>query len=217
MGYRIIQAGVSRSFPSSHPFLTEATESGSSLVFLGQDAGGAFAAYGALEDRPFVAVELGQECLGIHTGERRGEEGSNVLGFARYRMGTAAPTELIELVMQPRTSATAIDAARTAFETVGLKVALCHDFPGRIVDRLVRPYFNSALRRLDEGLASADDLDATLRLGLGYPEGPIALLERTGLVEHHDATLFLHQQFGGEAYAPARRAKVAKLRASDKR
>ena len=89
---------------------------------------------------------------------------------------------------QPRTSQTANDAARALFDQHGLKVALCNDFAGRILDRLLRPYYNAALRRLDEGLATAGDLDTTLKLGLGYPEGPIELLERTGLAHHYDVT-----------------------------
>ena len=71
---------------------------------------------------------------------------------------------------------------------------------------------NAALRRLDGGLASAGDMDLTLKLGLGYPEGPIELLERTGLAAHHDVTQALHQALGDVAYAPARRAQVAKAR-----
>jgi 3-hydroxybutyryl-CoA dehydrogenase len=55
-------------------------------------------------------------------------------------------------------------------EAAGLKVAVCGDFPGRIVHRLVRPYLNAALRRLDEQLASAEDVDEMLCRGLGYPE-----------------------------------------------
>jgi 3-hydroxybutyryl-CoA dehydrogenase len=161
---------------------------------------------------PFVAIELGLECLGVHTGEARAQEGSNAVGFARFRLGRADPTPLVELVRQPATRPSAIEAARTAFEAAGLKVAVCGDFPGRIVDRLIRPYLNAALRRLDEKLASADDLDKTLCLGLGYPEGPISLLERTGLAEHHDVTLALYYALGQEPYAPARRAQVAKLR-----
>ena len=84
-----------------------------------------------------------------------------------------------------------------------------------IIDRLARPYYNAALRRLDEGLASAGDLDTTLKLGLGYPEGPISLLERTGLAEHYDVTQALHEALADPAYAPARRARVAKLRSKN--
>lgn len=212
-GYRIGQSGESRSFPAPHAFLAEASADGDGLVLIGEDAGAGFASLGDTAGYAFVAIELGTECLGVHTGESRGSEGSNVLGFARYRLGRAEPTQLVELVRQPGTSAQALAAARAAFESAGLKVAVCNDFPGRIVDRLIRPYFNATLRRLDEKLASADDLDKTLCLGLGYPEGPISLLERTGLDCHFDVTQALHAALGQEPYAPARRAQVAKRRA----
>lgn len=212
--YRIVQNGDSRSFPAAHSFTEQADPQGASRVFIGKDAGAAFAAAGELGACAFVAVELGQECLGVHTGESGGREGGNVVGFARFRLGSADPTPLVELVRQPQTRDAAIGAARAAFEAAGLKVAVCGDFPGRIVDRLIRPYLNAALRRLDEKLASAEDMDKTLCLGLGYPEGPISLLTRTGLAEHHDVTLALYQALGQEPYAPARRAQVAKARES---
>jgi 3-hydroxybutyryl-CoA dehydrogenase len=210
--YRIVQSGDSRSFPAPHAFSEQADAKGASRVFIGKDAGAAFSAAGELAACPFVAIELGTECLGVHTGEQKGHEGSNVLGFARFRLGRADPSPLVELVRQPQTRESAIAAAKAAFEAAGLKVAVCGDFPGRIVDRLIRPYLNAALRRLDEKLASAEDMDKTLCLGLGYPEGPISLMERTGLAEHHDVTLALYQALGQEPYAPARRAQVAKGR-----
>jgi 3-hydroxybutyryl-CoA dehydrogenase len=116
-------------------------------------------------------------------------------------------------VRQPRSPDTALAAARGIFEAAGLQVAVCADFEGRIIDRLVRPYYNATLRRLDEGLANADDLDKTLMLGLGYPEGPISLLERTGLHHHYDVTQTLFEATGDPAYVPARRARVARRRA----
>jgi 3-hydroxybutyryl-CoA dehydrogenase len=212
--YQIVSAGDSRSFPAPHEFIERAEAQGAARVFVGRDAGSACAAAGDLGACPFVAIELGTECLGVHAGEQRGSEGSNVVGFARFRLGRADPTPLVELVRQPQTRESAVAAAKAAFEAAGLKVAVCGDFPGRIVDRLIRPYLNAALRRLDEKLASADDMDKTLCLGLGYPEGPISLLERTGLAEHHDVTQALYVALGQEAYAPARRAQVAKTRGS---
>jgi 3-hydroxybutyryl-CoA dehydrogenase len=212
MKYAIIRAGISRSFPSDHPFISNASGPGDAVVIVGADAG---VALGTLADRAaktFVLVELGNECLGVHTGESRGLEGSNVLGFARFRIGDGEPSNLVELVRQPNSSPQAIDAAKQIFTGAGLQVAVCFDFAGRIIDRLVRPYYNAALRRLDEGLASADDLDTTLELGLGYPEGPIALLERTGLAHHFDVSQTLFEAYGESAYAPARRARVAKQR-----
>jgi 3-hydroxybutyryl-CoA dehydrogenase len=54
-------------------------------------------------------------------------------------------------------------------------------------------------------------MDATLKMGLGYPEGPHALLERTGLADHFDITQALYEWTGEPAYAPARRARIASL------
>jgi len=212
MNYQIIRAGESRSFPGDHPFVTAAAEFGETVVIVGANAGAAFGKFKDRERRLAILVELGTECLGAHTGEERGLEGSNVLGFSRFRLGAAEPSRLVELVRQPRTAEAAVTAARQVFESAGLQVAVCGDFAGRIIDRLVRPYYNAALRRLDEELASAADLDTTLRLGLGYPEGPIELLERTGLAQHCDVTQSLFEAYGDAAYAPARRARVAKQR-----
>ena len=102
--------------------------------------------------------------------------------------------------------------AGNSSEAAGLTVVVCNDQAGRIIDRLVRPKYNVALRFLDEGLASAKDMDTTCRLGLGYPDGPIERVERGGLAYHHDVTRALFETFGSPGYAPARRAMVAKAR-----
>lgn len=211
--HTMTRCGESRSFPGRHA-LDDASEDGAQVLILaGEDAGEHLAALAERDRYEAVLVELGMECLGVHTGEGRGEEGGNVLGFARFRLGDAPPSDLVELVRQPRTTETALAATRAVLEGAGLQVAVCGDFAGRIVDRLVRPYYNAALRRLDEGLATASDMDTTLRLGLGYPEGPIELLERTGLSHHFEVSQALFEAYGEASYAPARRARVAKQRA----
>ena len=199
--------GESRSFPAG-----QVEMAGNGLVLAGAprdlnkvDGLGAF---------DFVAVELGTECLGEHVGLEPRSGFEKVVGFARFRLGEGAPTQLVELVSLPNTDPAAVGAAKTAFESADFKVARCTDTPGRIVDRLIRPYFNAVLRRLDEGLASADDMDRTLQLGLGYPEGPNALLRRTGLEHHHDVTLALYGALGDQDFSPARRARVAKSRST---
>ena len=215
MQYAILDTGFSRSFPAEHSLLTGATKdlkSAEVVIVIGEHAGRHAKSLKKWKDKVAVIVELGTESLGVYTGESRAEEGSNVLGFARFRLGIAEPTKLVELVRQPRTNNAALAAARLVIEGAGLQVAICGDFAGRIIDRLVRPYYNAALRRLDEGLATAGDLDTTLKLGLGYPEGPIALLERTGLAHHFDVSQALYEACGEAAYTPARRARVAKQR-----
>jgi 3-hydroxybutyryl-CoA dehydrogenase len=141
-----------------------------------------------------------------------GEEGSNVLGFARYRNGSDPPSNLIELVKQKRTSTEAITTAKALFEGAGFAVAICDDQAGRIIDRLVRPKYNAALRFLDEGRATQKDMDLTCKLGLGYPDGPIERVVRGGLAYHYDVTRKLFETTGAAAYAPARRAGVAARR-----
>ena len=212
MNYQILRAGKSRSFHDDHPLIAGGKDGGEIVILVGADAGAALARLKDGSTKTAVLIELGTESLGIHTGENRGDEGSNVLGFARFRLGDAPASDLVELVRQPRTTPAAIEAARAVFEHHGLKVAVCGDFAGRILDRLIRPYYNAALRRLDEGLATAGDMDTTLKLGLGYPEGPIELLDRTGLAHHYDVTQALFEAYGDTAYAPARRARVAKQR-----
>ncbi|RJF91749.1 3-hydroxyacyl-CoA dehydrogenase family protein [Noviherbaspirillum saxi] len=216
MTYSIIDTGNSRSFPTTHPLLEGASGEGDVILLIGEKAGEALAKVVNADHKAAILIELGSECLGEHTGESRAGEGSNILGFARFRLGDGDPSNLVELVRQPNTPESAINAAKAILEGAGLKVAVCFDFAGRIIDRLVRPYYNAALRRLDEGLATADDMDLTLKLGLGYPEGPIALLERTGLAHHFDVTQAMFDAYGESPYAPARRARVAKARAQKK-
>ncbi|MFM9848665.1 MAG: 3-hydroxyacyl-CoA dehydrogenase family protein [Hyphomicrobiaceae bacterium] len=205
MSYSVIAKGESRSFPKSDPFLAAATVDADVVVYLG-------AALVPDDGKAAILVELGTESLGVHTGEASGEEGSNILGFARYCNGSDAPSKLVELVRQPCTKDSAIAAAKAVLESAGLTVVVCSDQPGRIIDRLVRPKYNAALRFLDEGLATAKDMDLTCRLGLGYADGPIERVERGGLAYHYDVTKALFDVFATPAYAPSRRAIVAKQR-----
>jgi len=213
---KILFHGPSRSFPTGHAQLDAAVAAHAGLIVLGAEAGRSLSELTEVEGRSFIAIELGMECLAEHTGLEASKRGERTVGFARFRMGEAAPTNLIEIVRQPWTRSESVAAAKSVFEAAGFVVAVCGDFPGRIVDRLIRPYLNAVLRRLDEQLASAEDLDATLCMGLGYPEGPIALLNRTGLAHHFDVTEALYQALGGSDFLPARRARVAKSRAASR-
>lgn len=205
--FTIKTTGDSRSFQSGDDFLSSGAENGDVTIYLG-------GVYQADASKTAVLVELDTECLGVHTGEDMGKEGSNAVGFARYRNGNDAPSNLVELVRQPNTDPAAIQAARAIFEIAGFDVVVCKDLAGRIVDSLVRPKYNDALRFLDEGLASAEDMDKTCSMGLGYPDGPIERVTRGGLARHYDVSQALQEMTGLTGYAPARRAVVAKAQES---
>jgi 3-hydroxybutyryl-CoA dehydrogenase len=203
--FSIVQSGASRSFPGGDAFLEKSAADAAVTIHLG---GG----YVADRSKTAVLIELDTECLGTHTDEGMGDEGSNAIGFARYRNGNDAPSRLVELVLQRRTDREALAAARAIFEVEGFDVVVCSDLPGRIVDRLVRPKYNDALRFLDEGLATAGDMDKTCCMGLGYPDGPIERVMRGGLARHYDVSKALYEMTGQVGYLPARRASVAKSR-----
>lgn len=201
--FRIVQRSPGRSFSAVDKFVAQSSQEAGVTIHLG---GG----YAADPSKVAVLVELDTECLGVHTGEDSGREGSNVVGFARYRNGNDAPSQLIELVRQPNTSHEALAAARAVFEVAGFVVVVCADQPGRIVDRLVRPKYNDALRFLDEGLATAADMDKTCRLGLGYADGPIERVVRGGLSRHYEVTKAIYDMTGQPEYFPARRSVIAR-------
>lgn len=204
MKYAIIRSGESRSFPEGDAFLNSGSAPGEAevVVYLG-------APLSPDKSKAAVLVELGTESLAVHTGEDHDASVANVVGFARYRNGDDAPSKLVELVRRPWTEESAIAAARAVFEGAGLEVVVSADQPGRIIDRLVRPKYNAALRLLDEGLATQADMDLTCRLGLGYPDGPIERVRRGGLVHHYEITQALFETYGTPAYAPPRQAVVA--------
>jgi 3-hydroxybutyryl-CoA dehydrogenase len=210
MAMQFNTAGDSQSFPDG---LSSLPSNHDGVIVAGREAGDAYRNLSFTSGKGFIAVELGHECLAIHTGLLPDERHLRTVGFARFRLGNADPSQLIEIVRQPWTAPDAISAVRKYFDEAGFKTAVCEDVPGRIVNRLIRPYFNAVLRRLDQKLASADDMDETLRLGLGYPEGPNALLERAGLEHHYDVTQALYIALGDPDFAPARAARVAHDRA----
>ena len=201
MRYVVIGAGVSRSFPDGDAFLSKATTAKDAdvLIYAG-------APFGADPAKIAILVELGDESLAEHVGEGGL---SNVLGFARYRNGDDTPSPLVELVRQPASGDAAIQAAKTVFEDAGFQVVLSSDQIGRIINRLVLPKYNAALRFLDEGLATQADMDLTCKLGLGYPDGPIERVIRGGLANHYTRTKALFEAYGTSCYAPPRQAIVA--------
>lgn len=159
-------------------------------------------------ERLVTIVELGAECLGAHTGARP-HAGMPVVGFARYCAGNAQPSQVVELVIPAETPENAVAAALGVAAMLGLTPVICSDRPGRILDRLIRPYLNDALRSVDDGVAAAADIDFTVRMGLGYREGPIDLVQRTGLEHHFQVSRMLWEALADPAFAPARRARIA--------
>ena len=88
---------------------------------------------------------------------------------------------LAEVVGTVATADGVVDTVVAVAQSLGLTPVRSVDRAGGIVDALLFPHLNDAVRMIEDGYASADDVDAAMRFGCGYPAGPIALLERIGL------------------------------------
>ncbi len=89
--------------------------------------------------------------------------------------------KLVEVVRTAQTSAATHAALRAFGEAMGKTCVDCKDTPGFIVNRLLVPYLVEAIRMLERGDASAEDIDLAMKLGAGYPMGPLALADYVGL------------------------------------
>jgi len=89
--------------------------------------------------------------------------------------------KLLEIIRTPDTTDATYDAVYSWGESIGKTCVQCKDTPGFIVNRLLVPYMGEAMRMLDRGDASARDIDTAMKLGAGYPMGPLELSDYVGL------------------------------------
>ena len=89
--------------------------------------------------------------------------------------------QLVEIVRTIRTSPEAVATARAVCARLGKTGVVCGDRSGFIVNALLFPYLNDAVKMLEASYATVDDIDAAMKLGCGYPMGPFELLDVVGL------------------------------------
>ena len=87
-------------------------------------------------------------------------------------------------------------------DVLGKTCVQAKDHAGFIVNRLLVPYLYDAIRLLDDGFATREDIDTAIHLGLAYPMGPLALLDLIGLDTMLSVGEVLHAEFREERYAP---------------
>ena len=109
---------------------------------------------------------------------------------------------LIELVRGTATSDTTADTIRTLAGDLGKHLIVSADRPGFIVNRMLMPFLAEAMRALEEGVATADDIDAGAKVGLNHPMGPLELADFIGLDVCHGILVVLHEGIGGEQFRP---------------
>jgi 3-hydroxybutyryl-CoA dehydrogenase len=108
-----------------------------------------------------------------------------VLGM--HFMNPVPVMRLIEYVRTLTTSDETLETARRFGESLGKRIIVSKDRGGFIVNFLLIPYLTEAVRMLEQGFASKEDIDVGMMLGTSYPMGPFTLLDYVGL----DTTLYI--------------------------
>lgn len=110
--------------------------------------------------------------------------------------------KLIEIVRGEETSeATVVKAQELARELGKETIVVQKDTPGFVVNRALMPLFIEAMRMLEEGVATAEDIDKGVRLGLNHPMGPLTLADFTGLDVDLHVMDYMFNEFHDDRFA----------------
>jgi len=109
--------------------------------------------------------------------------------------------KLLEIVRALETSQETLDACVEAGRRMGKEVVVVRESPGFITSRINALIGNEAFYMLQEGIASAEDIDKALKLGLNHPMGPFELVDLVGLDVRLSILEYLHKTLG-EKYRP---------------
>jgi len=109
--------------------------------------------------------------------------------------------KLLELVRGLQTSDETLEFARGMGERLGKTVVVSKDRAGFIVNALLSCYMNMAVRMVEEGFASKEDIDTAVTLGLGHPMGPLTLLDLVGIDTAYAISDVLYEQFKDPIYS----------------
>jgi len=110
---------------------------------------------------------------------------------------------LVELIRGLQTSDATVDAVRAFAQRLGKTPIVVRNSPGFVVNRILCPMINEAIFALQEGLASAEDIDNGMRLGCNHPIGPLALADMIGLDVMLAVMNVFYGDFNDPKYRPA--------------
>lgn len=123
-----------------------------------------------------------------------------VVGMHFFNPAPVLP--LVEIIRTDLTAEHAFDSAYGFARTVGKQPIACRDTPGFVVNRILVPVLNDAVRVFDEGTASAEDIDRAMELGTSWPIGPLSLIDLIGIDVHVHVSEALWGAYREARYAP---------------
>ena len=111
--------------------------------------------------------------------------------------------KLIEVIRGLQTSDDTTSKTIELAQMMGKVTTTSEDIPGFIANRILMPYINEAIYVLQEGIATKEDIDTTMKLGTNNPMGPLTLADFIGLDTCLAIMRVLHQQLGDSKYRPS--------------
>ena len=124
-----------------------------------------------------------------------------VLGL--HFFNPAPVMKLLEVVATIATSDETLRIGKEFGESLGKTAVITKDTPGFIVNRLLTPFTLNAIRMLEAGIATRDDIDNAVRLGLGHPMGPLQLADLVGLDTIYHSANMRYEELKDPQYAPS--------------
>lgn len=110
--------------------------------------------------------------------------------------------KLVEVIKTITTSDDTLEISKGFAESLGKTVAVAQDIPGFIVNRLGTPFMLNAVRMLENGLATREDIDNAITLGLNHPIGPLRLIDLIGVDKVFIVGSTLYEELKDPQYAP---------------
>ena len=127
------------------------------------------------------------------------DETDRIIGFSPVALYAQKP--VVEISKGELTAPDAMESAKLFFDSMSIQTVDVPDIQGLVLGRILAMLVNEAASALMEGVASVEDIDAAMKLGVNYPEGPLAWGDKIGLDVIRDILLNLFSLYG-ERYMP---------------
>ena len=139
-------------------------------------------------------------CLSVIEVAMATQRPDQVLGA--HFFNPAPVMQLLELVKSIATSEQTLETARKFGESLGKTVIVAKDSPGFIINHLLLPFLLEAVRMVESGLATPEDIDTGIKLGLNHPMGPLTLGDLTGWDTNYFIANAIYNETKDPKFAP---------------
>jgi len=140
-------------------------------------------------------------CISIFELAKVTNRPEKVLGM--HFLSPVPPSKLLEIVRSAATNDETLESGKKFGESLGKDVIVAKDVPPFIFNRLLMALEGTAIQMLEEGIATKEDIDKSMTLGLYHPIGPIALLDFNGIDVAYKVCQAMYEQTKDPQYAPS--------------